>query len=477
MGIRTLVWFRGKDLRVQDHAALHAACKDSSELVPLFVLAPRYFEPAGASSAPHRLQFLLDGLTELAESIAARGSRLCIVRGPASQVIPQLVEQLAVERVVAIQSCEPASRKRDLRIAASLKVPFTLYDQETLSRPGSVRTASGGVFQVYTPFARAATAQMRTNAITPAPMRLPELPDRLDLPEVALPTLAELGLSRNAALQRGGERAADARLQAFLEGALANYDSDRDRMDLPGTSRLSADLRFGTLCAHTVWQAVSELAGRIPDAVRRYRAELLWREFAHHTLWDRPTVLREPFRADFRDFPWLDDEPGFEAWWRGQTGYPVVDAAARQLLCEGFVHNRARMISASFLTKHLLIDYRRGERHYLRYLTDGDLAQNNLGWQWCAGSGCDAQPYFRIFNPVTQGERFDPAGEYVRRYVPELARLPTRYVHAPWLAPPTVLREAGVTLGKNYPEPIVDHVTARQRYLLVAGEHIKSAKA
>jgi deoxyribodipyrimidine photo-lyase len=188
-------------------------------------------------------------------------------------------------------------------------------------------------------------------------------------------------------------------------------------------------------------------------------------------------VMHEPFRREFRGFPWRKSERDFEAWWRGSTGYPVVDAAARQLLSEGFVHNRARMISASFLTKHLLISYQRGEAHYLRCLTDGDPAQNNLGWQWSAGTGCDAQPYFRIFNPVTQGERFDPEGDYIRRYVPELRRLPASYIHAPWRAPAKVLEHAGVRLGDNYPAPIVEHESARKRYLLVAGQHLQRAKA
>ncbi|HEX6396521.1 MAG TPA: FAD-binding domain-containing protein, partial [Steroidobacteraceae bacterium] len=202
-----------------------------------------------------------------------------------------------------------------------------------------------------------------------------------------------------------------------------------------------------------------------------YQDELLWREFAHSTLFDRPTLPELPFRAEWRDFPWRDDEHGWQAWVEGATGYPVVDAAARQLLATGFVHNRARMIAASFLAKHLLIDFRRGERHYMDLLTDGDWANNDLGWQWSAGCGCDAQPWFRIFNPQTQGEKFDPDGNYVRRWVPELARLPTRYIHAPLGAPATVLADAGI--GKqDYPAPIVEHSFARQRFIEIARKHL-----
>jgi deoxyribodipyrimidine photo-lyase len=202
-----------------------------------------------------------------------------------------------------------------------------------------------------------------------------------------------------------------------------------------------------------------------------FENELVWREFAHSTLWDRPELLEQPFQAKFERFPWRRDEDGWRAWAQGETGYPVVDASARQLLAEGFVHNRARMIAASFLAKHLLVDYRLGEAHYMRYLTDGDHANNDAGWQWSAGCGCDAQPYFRIFNPVTQGQKFDPGGGYVRRWLPELAHLPARYIHQPWQAPPAVLEQAAVVLGRNYPHPIIDHAHARQRFLDTAAEH------
>lgn len=472
--MRTLLWFRGKDLRLRDHAALHAALK-SSELLPVFVLAPRYF--AGAAAPPHRLQFLLDGVAELASELEARGSKLLIVDGPAGRVIPELARACRVDRVLAQGSCEPASRARDERITRELQVPFEIVGGETLLEPGSVRNGSGEMFRVYSAFARAAQAALGRGDARSQPSaatsKLPPLPKNVALPARELPRLKSLGIARNEDILQGGAKAAHARLRKFVGGALAHYAHERDRMDRAGTSRLSADLRFGTLSIREAWAALTHHEHAPKDDVARFRLELLWREFAHHLLWDRPELLSEPFREDFVGFPWVDDESGFEAWWRGTTGYPVVDASARQLLQHGFVHNRARMISASFLTKHLLISYQRGEAHYLRYLTDGDLANNNMGWQWSAGCGCDAQPYFRIFNPVTQGVRFDPDGEYVRRHVPELARLPAKYIHAPWTAPADVLKVAGVSLGKNYPQPIVDHASARQRFLLLANEHLK----
>jgi deoxyribodipyrimidine photo-lyase len=461
-------------LRLRDHAALHSALK-SSELLPVFVLAPRYFKRGGAP--PHRLQFLLDGVAELGSELAARGSKLLIVDGPAGRVLPKLARACQVDRVLAQGSCEPASRARDRRIARELHVPFEIVGGETLLDPGTVRNGSGEMFRVYSAFARAAQAVLGQSDVSMQPLAaassLPPLPKKLELRARELPTLESLGIARNRDILRGGARAAHARLRKFLGGPLAHYAHDRDRMDRAGTSRLSADLRFGTLSIREAWSALAQHEHAPNDDVARFRLELLWREFAHHLLWDRPELLAEPFREDFAGFPWADDDAGFEAWWRGQTGYPVVDASARELLRHGFVHNRARMISASFLTKHLLISYQRGEAHYLQYLTDGDLANNNMGWQWSAGCGCDAQPYFRIFNPVTQGVRFDPDGAYVRRYVPELARLPAKYIHAPWTAPADVLKVAGVSLGENYPEPIVDHASARQRFLLLANEHLK----
>jgi deoxyribodipyrimidine photo-lyase len=299
------------------------------------------------------------------------------------------------------------------------------------------------------------------------------LPDDIRGQSEALPSLESYGLVSNPLVQPGGERNARMRLKQWLARDAKDYDELRNRMDLPGSSRLSADLKFGTLSPRTLWHAVGRyLRERSPDALRVYQNELLWREFAHSTLFDRPRLLVETFRPEWRDFPWLRDEVGWQAWVSGHTGYPVVDAAARELLGSGFVHNRARMIAASFLAKHLLIDFRRGEAHYLDLLTDGDWANNDAGWQWSAGCGCDAQPWFRIFNPVTQGEKFDPDGNYVRRWVPELAGMPARHIHAPWNAPADVLAAARVRLDVDYPRPIVDHATARARFLETAKKHL-----
>lgn len=446
--MRTLVWFRGKDLRIADHAPLTAAI-EGGEVVPLFVLDPYFFAPERARELPHRMQFLLESLEALKKNLEHLGSALVVVRGKSVDVVPDLARRWRVDRVFAHRWVEPFGRERDARVAKALApIPFELFEGETLLPPGSVRSGSGNPFAVFTPFARAVAKAIHVSPPLPAPKKLPPLPADVRTKSVPPPTLDDLGIARNPRLIAGGERAARSRLDAFVAGPVKRYDADRNRMDLAGTSRLSADLKFGTLSIRTVWVKAHTHARTDPEPTRVYVNELLWREFAHHTLFDRPSLLREPFRRDFVGYPW---KPGrgaaWDAWVSGHTGYPVVDAAARQLLGEGFVHNRARMIAASFLTKHLGIDFRAGEAHYLKYLVDGDWAQNDMGWQWSAGCGCDAQPWFRVFAPLTQGERFDPNGDYARRWVPEIGTA-------------------------AYPRPIVEHAKARAEFLATAKAHL-----
>ena len=468
--MRTIVWFRGKDLRLADHPALEAAL-DHGAVVPVFVLDPYFFAPHRAQQIPHRMQFLLESLSELEAGIRERGSRLLVVRGRSTEVIPRLARDLQPCQVFAQRWTDPVGRKRDRKIASLLGDQFRLFDGELLAWPEAVRTKAGRPYSVFTPFARTFRSTISVPAALPSPRELPPLPSNLDVEDVPIPSLDELGIQPNSGLISGGEEAAQRRLRRFLGEGLAHYFSDRDRMDRAGTSRLSADLKFGTISARQVWSAVVENSGT-QEALIAFTNELLWREFNHSSLWDRPEILSRCSQERFDDFPWHHSEDDWQAWTAGKTGYPVVDAAARQLLGEGYVHNRARMIAASFLCKHLLCDYRRGEAHYMRYLVDGDWAQNNAGWQWSAGCGADAQPYFRVFNPISQGERFDPSGAYVRRWVPELRDLPNRYIHKPWEAPTAVLQAAEIELGSDYPTPIVDHRTARTRFLETAKRHL-----
>ncbi len=477
----TLVWFRGKDLRLADHAPLLDALRHDV-VVPVFVVDPYFFAPERAREMPNRMQFLIDSLTELAASIEARGSQLLFAHGKSVAVIPELARAFAAERVVAQRWSEPFGIERDRRVAKALREQggsrLELFEGETLTTPGQVLTGSGTPFSVFTPFSRAFVKVVTIGAPNPAPKTLPPLPA---IPAAAkkllgkAPTLASIGVTRNELVVAGGEQAARARVATFLKRAAAKYDEGRNAMGVAGTSRISQDLKFGTLSARSAWQATKHGLEDHPKAWRTFANELVWREFAYDVLRSRPAVLEHPFRPAWERFPWREDEVAWRAWTDGKTGYPVVDAAARQLLGEGFVHNRARMIAASFLCKHLLLDFRLGEAHYMKHLTDGDWAANNLGWQWSAGCGVDAQPWFRVFNPVTQGERFDADGAYVRRWVPELANVPSRWIHSPWLAPPLELRALGVHLGRTYPAPIVEHSLARGRFLAAAEGHLRPA--
>lgn len=466
--MRSIVWFRGKDLRASDHGPLRQALAEG-EVIPLFVLDPFFFAPERAARMAPRMQFLLESLVSLEQQIARLGSRLVVVAGRSTEVLPQLATRWRVDQVLAHRWSEPFGVQRDARIQADLQqagIRLLLHEGETLSPPGSVLTGSGSMFHVFTPFARAFWRRGMVGKPLPAPTSMPPVP-QLDGVETRIPRLEDLGIAGNPRLPKGGEDQGQKRLAAFQQKGLQGYRAARDRMAESGTSRLSSDLHFGTLSIRTVWHGISECSGAFPEDVSCFLNELLWREFSHHLLVHEPKLLVQPFRVGFEGFPWREEEAAWAAWKQGLTGYPVVDAAARQLLAEGYVHNRARMVAASFLTKHMLQSYRKGEAHYLEWLVDGDWANNNLGWQWSAGCGVDAQPWFRIFNPIAQGERFDPEGRYVKRWLPELAELPAKSIHRPWEAP------AGLRSGIAYPDPIVDHGAARGRFLAVAKEHLK----
>lgn len=467
---RIILWFRGKDLRLHDHPCLKALT-DQDEVIPIFVLDPYFFDPAKAREIPHRIQFLIQSLAELQGNIQARGSTLITLKGRSDEVIQKYVEQFKADEVWAVRWIEPFATKRDKKIANQLTERgkrLRLFEGETLFTPGSIRNGSGEMFRVFTPFSKVCWAQGPQIDIREAPARFPKLPQDVPSTSDPIPSMEDLGIVPNPEIQKGGEASAHKLLKEFTQQALSAYDGDRDRMDLNGTSRLSAHLKFGTISIQYVWKTVHDLG--ITVSSRRYLNELLWREFSHHLLWEWPHIIDQPFRSEFGGFPYLERENYWSAWTKGKTGYPIVDAAARELVTTGFVHNRARMISASFLTKHLLMDYRLGESHFMKYLTDGDWAQNNAGWQWSAGCGCDAQPWFRIFNPLTQSLKFDPQGEYIKRHIPELRGLSSEWIHTPWLAPENIKKTI------DYPDPIVPLDVGRERFLETAKQFLASKK-
>ncbi|MCS7259912.1 MAG: DNA photolyase family protein [Anaerolineae bacterium] len=479
--MRVAIWWLRRDLRLSDNQALAAALAAADVVLPVFILDPALL--CSPYVAPRRLNFLYAGLQQLDAALRARGSYLILRRGVPHEVLATLVGESGAHTVYAEADYSPYAVRRDRQVAA--RVPLRLMGGLTVHAPETLVRADSTPYQVFTPFSRAWLARPAptSDELLPSPAHIPTPPgftrEAVPVPEVipefpAGETEAQRRLMRFAGaaaavlghMAPGGD-SADA---ATSQPPIYQYAQLRDRMDLPATSQLSPYLRFGMLSARQAVVVARRAAELAPDAAARQSAmvwlnELIWREFYITILAHYPYVREHAFRRDLEDIPWSNDPEHFKRWHTGHTGYPVVDAAMRQLAQSGWMHNRARMIVASFLVKDLLIDWRWGERWFMQQLLDGDPAANNGGWQWSAGTGTDAAPYFRIFNPVTQGQKFDPAGDYVRRWVPELARVPPEYVHAPWQMPVEVQRAACCRIGVDYPWPCVDHATARQRAL------------
>ena len=459
-----------------DQAALAAAAK-ASPVIPLFVRAwPAGTAALGDLSVPGGASrwWLSKSLASLDNSLRELGSRLTLRSGDPVAVIEALIEQTGASAVHFQRHYEPDDRVTEERLRtmlASRSVAAKRYCGGLLFEPDEIKTGSGTPFKVYSPFARACFS-------APPPKPAQPVPSSLASP-AAWPSserLDDWGLHPTRPDWSGGlaeawdpgEAGAEVLLSAFLDGPVRDYSEQRDRPDIAATSRLSPHLHFGEISIRSVWQRTQLAAAADPKLARgaeKFLKELLWREFSAHLLCQFEALPSAPFRPEFARFPWAKDQSAYEAWTKGQTGYPVVDAGMRELWQTGIMHNRVRMVVASFLIKHLLIPWQRGEAWFHDTLVDADLANNAASWQWVAGSGADAAPYFRIFNPVTQGQKFDPDGNYVRRYVPELAKLPAPDIHAPWLSAPAVLAAAGVLLGSTYPAPIVDHAFARERAL------------
>ena len=465
----SLVWFRN-DLRLADNPALAAANARGGPVIALYILedgAP--VRPMGGAS-----RWWLDrSLSHLAADLAALGSALVIRRGDPRQILPALARETEAGGVFWNRRYTPDGVKLDMEVKAALRADgFAVesFNASLLVEPWQVKNKAGEPFKVFTPFWRTVQSQLALPADLPRPTRL-ETPHA---PPTSL-SLAERGLYPTApdwsggfSEWRPGEAGAKARLDAFLEGALRHYAEGRDVPGEAWTSRLSPHLAFGEIGPRQIIRACESLRVTRPDLDRsldKFLSEIGWREFAYSLLFQFPDLETRAFKSAYDAFPWLDDPAGLEAWKRGRTGYPMVDAGMRELWTTGFMHNRVRMLCASFLVKHLLVDWRHGEAWFWDTLVDADRANNAASWQWVAGSGADAAPYFRIFSPMGQGEKFDTGGAYVRRWVPELSRLPDAALHSPWAADPAVLSRAGVVLGKTYPHPIVEHGFARQRAL------------
>ena len=474
----SLVWFR-HDLRLGDNPALWAAVNRGAPVVCLYVLdneTPGDWAHGSASRwwLHHGLRALADDLQRL------YGQRLILRRGRGEQAVAALAEEIDAGGVFWTRSYAPFDREPDSRLKTSLREAgrdARSFNGNLISEPAHLRNKSGGVFKVFTPFYRTMSAQEVSEPLPapaagalPAPdaklsARLDSLPlEQLDL----LPTAPDWSAGLQATWTPG-EAGAIARFEAFAEGSgMADYDEGRNRPDLDACSRLSPFLKFGHISPRQVWHWTLARIGAdasIKEPAWAFLREIGWREFSYYLLYHFPTLLNRNWRPAFDGFPWREDPDGLRAWSRGQTGYPMVDAGMRELWQTGWMHNRLRMITGSFLVKHLLISWQQGERWFWDTLVDADIANNPASWQWVSGCGADAAPYFRIFNPITQGPKFDPKGAYARRFVPELNALDTKQLFSPWDAGQLTLSAAGIRLGKTYPAPIVDHAAARARAL------------
>jgi deoxyribodipyrimidine photo-lyase len=461
-----IVWFR-QDLRLTDNPALRAAAESGRPLVPVYIrddAAAGAWAPGGASR-----WWLHGSLTALAKELGDRGATLILRSGPAAKALAKLVEETGAGAVTWNRCYEPTAIERDTHIKTALQkkgIAATSHNAALLFEPWTIKTKAGEPYGVFTPFWRACLAQDEPPKPLPAPRTLDGFGGKLASDELESWALLPKKPDWAGGLRETwtpGEHGAAKRLTAFLNHALGTYKSGRDRPGEVGTSRLSPHLHFGEIGPRQIWHRVRAMEpSRHADT---FLTELGWREFSHHLLYHRPALPDDPLRPAFGKFPWRKDKAALKAWQRGRTGYPIVDAGMRELWQTGWMHNRVRMIVASFLIKDLLLPWQDGEAWFWDTLVDADLANNAASWQWVAGCGADAAPFFRIFNPVLQGEKFDPDGDYVRRYVPELAKLPADAIHKPWEADEDVLRKAGVALGNTYPAPIVDHGEARKRAL------------
>ncbi|MEO1205769.1 MAG: deoxyribodipyrimidine photo-lyase [Pseudomonadota bacterium] len=465
----TVVWFHNA-LRLADHPALSSAVENAGPVVPIFVLDDEGDWAIGSASR----WWLHHSLKSLSADLKERGVDLILRRGKPIDVLCELANETGAAAVHFTRNYEPGggTRERELKEALDEKsIACKRYRGRLLMDPEDIRTQAGDVYKVYTPFWRSLASQVEIGKAIPAPKKLKPYDGKLTSDKLndwsLCPTDPNWAESWSD-LWTPGEAGAHDRLDDFLENALEGYDKERNRPDHKGTSRLSPHLHFGEISPQALWRATTVRNGDVAklDADREtFLKEVVWREFSAHLLFHFEHLPDSAFKEKFNDFPWQSDDAALKAWQRGKTGYPIVDAGMRELYATGWMHNRVRMITASFLIKHLLIPWQEGEKWFWDTLVDADLASNSASWQWVAGSGADASPYFRIFNPITQGQKFDPNGDYVRKWVPEIVGLPTKVLHAPFEADAETLKKAGVVLGETYPDAIVNHSKARQRAL------------
>lgn len=481
--MQRIIWWLRRDLRIQDNLTLHQALQNAAAVIPVFVLDAQLWH--SEQLAPARKQFLLDSLVALDAALRARGSYLIVRQGNPAREIETLARETQADAVYFHADYTPYAHKRDLRVMAALDaagIDYATFNDLYLADPNQVLKDDGTPYAVYTRY------RLRFEQNISIPASYTTTANLNTPPNLATLNLKTLESARNASFARGGAMEGMQLARDFVarENGIGQYSVSRNEMAADATSHLSPHLHFGTVSVRelvrmaraafpTTPLARKQTGGTAHSAGENAKVwidEIVWREFYSHVLYHFPHAAERSFRPEYETLAWENDAAFFRAWCEGRTGYPIVDAGMRQMLQTGWMHNRTRMITASFLTKDLLIDWRMGEKFFLQNLIDGDMASNNGGWQWAAGTGTDAQPYFRIFNPMLQGARFDPTGAYVRRHVPELAKVPAEFIHAPWLMPADVAKHIGFELGRDYPKPLVEHATQRDRALALYKQRV-----
>ena len=459
-----IVWFR-RDLRLQDNLAIKHALNTGQPIIPLFIFDPAILKSTRLGVP--RLKFMLQALEALNIELQKHQGELLIKHGSPLRVIQELINDSHANALFYNLDYTPYARKRDNKIDTSLDISVCSFHDRLLARPDDIQKNDGDPYRVYTPFKNKWRKLIKPEQAEIYHLKADNLYDLSELQNSKIPSLAELGFKCNIATPESSEQEARNRLHRFMSNDIYAYSDGRNKLGNPTdnpitqTSFLSPYIRFGLLSLRQIYWSAREAYSNADneserESVKTFVDEIIWHEFYTHILYHFPHVQNNNFHEKYDNLEWDNNKQAFEAWKQGKTGYPIVDAAMRQLLHTGWMHNRARMIVASFLTKDLLVDWRWGELHFMHYLIDGDLAANNGGWQWAAGTGTDAQPYFRIFNPISQSKKFDPDGEFIRYWIPELRDVPDKYIHEPWKmdVPPS-----------DYPPRIVDHAKAREKTL------------
>lgn len=467
LSVPTILWFR-KDLRLADNSALQAAIEAGAPIIPVFIWAPDEagdWAPGAASK-----WWLHQALKSLCEEFRVVSGELILRQGDSLEQLRDLIEKTGAKRVYWNRRYESPQRELDAAIKRQLRkegIEVESFNSSLLNEPHTAATGGGNPYKVYTPYWKKVKDRPLPPLAEPdfEAMRFTKkFPQSTPLEGLKL--LPKINWDRRFYEHwEPTEAGALKRLDLFLSGAVENYATDRDRPDHDGTSCLSPYLHWGQIGPRQVMSALAQKQDLGAEGAQVYAKEIYWREFAYNVLYHFPKTPDAPLHEKYADFPWQPDAQALKRWQRGQTGYPIVDAGMRQLYATGWMHNRVRMVVSSLLVKHLLQDWREGASWFWDTLVDADLASNTLGWQWSAGCGADAAPYFRVFNPITQGKKFDADGDYVRKWVPEIAKLPNKFIHEPWEAPAGILEYSGVELGKDYPKPIIDHKEGRARAL------------